>query len=71
MMDNLVKLGQHKQMTVEQDEGKNVVLRTADPNLSFVLSPEEALDLLHWLYAQQDQLIAVTQDKEPTGKLNP
>ena len=70
-MDNPVKLGQHKQMTVEQDEAKNVVLRTNDSNTSFVLSPEEALDLLHWLYAQQDQLIAVTQDKEPTGKLNP
>jgi hypothetical protein len=70
-MDNPVELGQHKQMTVEQDEVKNVVLRTTDPNLSFVLSPEEALDLLQWLYAQQDQLIAVSQDKEPTGKLNP
>jgi hypothetical protein len=70
-MDNPVELGQHKQMTVEQDEVKNVVLRTTDPNLSFVLSPEEALDLLQWLYAQQDQLIAVAQDKEPTGKLNP
>ncbi len=70
-MDNSVELGQHKQMTVEQDEVKNVVLRTTDPNLSFVLSPEEALDLLQWLYAQQDQLIAVAQDQEPTGKLNP
>ena len=69
-MDNSVKLGQHKQMTVEQDEAKNVVLRMIDSNISFVLSPEEALDLLHWLYAQQDQLIAVAQDKEPTGKLN-
>ena len=69
-MDNPVKLGQHKQMTVEQDETKNVVLRTNDPNTSFVLSPEEALDLLHWLYAQLDQFIAVTQDKEPTSKLD-
>ncbi len=69
-MDNPVKLGQHKQMTVEQDEAKNVVLRTNDSNTSFVLSPEEALDLLHWLYAQQDLLIAVAQDKEPTGKLD-
>jgi hypothetical protein len=70
-MDYQVNLGQHKQMTVEQDEAKNVVLRMTDSNTSFVLSPEEALDLLHWLYAQQDQLIAVAQDKEPTGKLNP
>ena len=69
-MDNPVKLGQHKQMTVEQDETKSVVLRTTDSNTSFVLSPEEALDLLHWLYAQQDHLIAADQDKEPTSKLN-
>ncbi len=69
-MDNIAKLGQHQQMTVEQDEAKNVVLRTTNSNASFVLSPEEALDLLHWLYAQQDLLIAVAQDKEPTGKLD-
>ena len=69
-MDNLVKLGQHKRTTVEQDEAKNVVLRTTDSNISFVLSPEEALGLLHWLYAQQDHLIAADQDKEPTGKLD-
>jgi hypothetical protein len=70
-MDNPIELGQHKRLMVQQDEAKNVVLRTTDPNTSFVLSPEEALDLLHWLYAQQDQLMAVVQDKEPTGKLNP
>jgi hypothetical protein len=69
-MDNSVKLGQHQRMTVEQDETKSVVLRTTDSNTSLVLSPEEALDLLHWLYAQQDHLIAADQDKEPTRKLD-
>ena len=70
-MDNPAELGQHKRIIVAQDETKNVVLRMTDPTTSIVLSPEEALDLLHWLYAQQDQLIAVAQDNEPTGKLNP
>jgi hypothetical protein len=69
-MDNSVKLGQYQRMTVEQDETKSVVLRTTDSNTSFVLSPKEALDLLHWLYAQQDHLIAADQDKEPTRKLD-
>lgn len=71
MMDNPGKLGQHKRTMVEQDKAGNVVLRTTDPDTPFVLSPQEALDLLHWLYAQQDQLIEAAQDTEPTSKLNP
>jgi hypothetical protein len=62
-----VRLGPDQRVAVEQDEQGNVLLWTTDPNTPFALSPDEALDLLRWLFARQDKF----NDTMPTGKLDP
>jgi hypothetical protein len=59
-------LGERKRATVEQDEQGTVILRGTDVSAAFSLSPDEALDLLQWLFEHQDGLILST----PTGKLD-
>jgi len=59
-------LGQHKRVRIEQDKQGNVLLRKTDLATTFSLSPDEALDLLQWLYDHRDELIL----QEPTGKLD-
>ena len=66
-MQKPVRLGPDQRVAVGQDEQGNVLLWTADANVPFVLSPDEALDLLGWLFARQDKF----NDTTPTGKLNP
>lgn len=65
-MDNSQTLGQCKRVAVEQDKQGAVILRNTDPNTPFTLSPDEAIDLLQWLFERQDDLALSV----PTGKLN-
>ena len=65
-MQKPVRLGPDQRVGVGQDEQGNVLLWTTNSNEHFVLSPDEALDLLGWLFARQDKF----NDTTPTGKLN-
>lgn len=64
-MDDLQSLGQCKRVTVELDTQGAVILRSTDLNSPFTLSPDEAIDLLRWLFERQEELALST----PTGKL--
>lgn len=65
-MEDSQTLGQRKRVTVEHDGQGTVILRSTDLPMPFVLSPDEALDLLQWLFEHQDRLILSI----PTSKLD-
>jgi len=65
-MNNSKALGERKRVTVEQDEQGTVILHSTDVPITISLSPDEALELLQWLFERQDGLILST----PTGKLD-
>ena len=65
-MNHVDVLGQHKSVTIESDTQGNVLLRRTDQPTPFSLSPDEALDLLQWLYDCRDELLL----QEPTRKLD-
>jgi len=65
-MNNSKALGERKRVTVEQDEQGTVILYSTDVPMTISLSPDEALELLQWLFEQQDGLILSI----PTGKLD-
>ena len=54
-------------LSITLDENGNVELRTSNETDRNTLSAQEALDLLQWLFEQQDELQVLTS--EPTQKL--
>ena len=54
-------------LSITLDDNGNVELRTFNQTDTNTLSAQEALDLLQWLFEQQDELQALTY--EPTQKL--
>ena len=65
-MENPQTLGPRKRITVEQGGQGTVIVRSTDLPTPFVLSSDEALELLQWLFERRDGLILST----PTGKLD-
>ena len=53
--------------SITLDDNGNIELRTFNRTDRNTLSAQEALDLLQWLFEQQDDLQALTS--EPTQKL--